>query len=306
MVPSMNETPKVWHSLADLLSPENKDAVAALLGAPFAGGAVTPGECDRGPKVFRKVLKRVSTYDVETEQDIADLAVFDAGDLELEGMSPEDAFTPIREGFLRLVEKHAFSILIGGNNAVTRPGVHAVDRDLKSVGLITLDAHFDLRDTSKGLLNGNPVQALLDDGLPGDHIAQIGLAPFANAKYMHETARAEGISVFTITECRKRSVEAVLGEALTKIGARCEKIYVDFDIDVIERGFAPGAPGARPGGMAPLDFFRAARLVGAHAQVVAVDLTEFDPAFDVSDMSALVAGRWLAELLAGFETRKAE
>ena len=29
-------------------------------------------------------------------------------------------------------------------------------------GLITLDAHFDMRDTSAGLSNGNPVRALIE------------------------------------------------------------------------------------------------------------------------------------------------
>ncbi len=293
---------KQWHSLAGLLS-AGPDAPIALLGAPMAGGAVTPGECDRAPTVFRSALKRISTYDVETGQELQGLSAHDAGDVALKDLSPETSFAPIAGAFSALTDRHELSILIGGNNAVTRPGVHSVDPRLKNVGLITLDAHFDLRDTSAGLLNGNPVQALLDDGLPGAHIAQIGIAPFANAAYMHETAKAEGISVYTMGECHSRGVEAVLADAFETIAARCDRIYVDFDIDVIERGLAPGAPGARPGGMTTTDFFHAARAVGAHSKVCAVDLTEFDPACDVSDITALVAGRWFGELLAGFQTR---
>ena len=49
---------------------------------------------------------------------------------------------------------------------MTRPAVLAL-RALDGVGLITLDAHFDMRDTSEGLSNGNPVRALIEDGLPG-------------------------------------------------------------------------------------------------------------------------------------------
>ena len=55
---------------------------------------------------------------------------------------------------------------------------------LEMIGLITLDAHFDMRDTAQGLGNGNPVRALREDGLPGKNIAQIGLAPFANSAAM--------------------------------------------------------------------------------------------------------------------------
>ena len=34
-----------------------------------------------------------------------------------------------------------------------------------------------------------------------------------------------------------------------------------------------------------------------------VDLTEFDPSLDVSDISALTAGRWVCEILAGYSGR---
>ncbi len=58
-------------------------------------------------------------------------------------------------------------LLVGGNKQVTRPGVHALGLPLDKVGLITLDAHFDMRGTAQGLGNGNPVRALREDGLPG-------------------------------------------------------------------------------------------------------------------------------------------
>ena len=47
----------------------------------------------------------------------------------------------------------------------------------------------------------------------------------------------------------------------------------------------------------------AARALAAHPKVRLVDLTEFDPSLDVSDITALTAGRWLCEVLAGFRAR---
>jgi len=120
---------------------------------------------------------------------------------------------------------------------------------------------------------------------------------------MHKVAKQESISVYTVDDCRKQGIETVISNALEYLRSKCDCIYVDFDIDVIERSQAPGAPGARPGGMAVADFFAAARMVGQHPKVKAVDLTEFDPSFDVSDVSALVSGCWFAELLAGFSNR---
>jgi formiminoglutamase len=55
--------------------------------------------------------------------------------------------------------------------------------------------------------------------------------------------------------------------------------------------------------MAADDFFAAARLLGAHPKVRLVDLTEFDPSLDVAEITAFTAGRWVAEILAGFSAR---
>ncbi len=273
----------------------------ALLGAPVKLGSVTPGACDLAPGAIRDAMKRTGTYDVETGQEI-DIVVHDVGDLDVASLSPAGCFDPVRDGVRALAKKSDLTVLLGGNNAITRPGVHALG-DLDAVGLITLDAHFDMRDTGEGLTNGNPVQALLDDGMPGANITQIGLAPFANARYMHDAARAAGNTTYTMADIRGRGIADVVAEALRALSARCDRIYVDFDIDVIERGLAPGAPGARPGGVTTAEFFTTARLAGAHEKVVAVDLAEFDPSLDVSDITALVAARWVAELLIGFASR---
>jgi arginase family enzyme len=55
--------------------------------------------------------------------------------------------------------------------------------------------------------------------------------------------------------------------------------------------------------MHPDMFFRAARQLAAQPKVRLVDLTEFDPSLDPTDLSALTAGRWVCEVLAGFQAR---
>ncbi len=288
-----------WTSLADLLG-DHPEAPIAFIGAPLNERSLTPGRCDLGPKAMRTVLPRFSVYDLETGADLSGLRLHDAGDVPLKAVSPADAFEPVRAAAAAQAHR-ALTVLVGGNNAITRPGVHALGLD--RVGLLTLDAHFDLRDTDQGLTNGNPVSALLEDGLDGARISQLGLAPFANTKRAHERARAAGISVRTAAECRRRGLAALVAEELDRLAGLCEVIYVDFDIDVIDRSQWPASPGARPGGVSVHDFFEATRVVGAHPKVKAVDLTEYDPSLEIGDLGSLTAGRWLCELLAGFETR---
>lgn len=289
-----------WKSIADLLT-SDETAPVALLGAPMEAGSVTPGRCDLAPGAVRKALKRLSTYDLVESLEL-DLPVHDAGDVAVQGLMPVDGFAPIRDTLAGCTARHELTLLIGGNNAVTRPAAHGLGVPLEQVGLITLDAHFDMRETDDGPRNGNPVRCLLEDGLPGANICQIGLAPFANTRQMHEDALAAGVGVFDIDYVLAEGIEAAIDDALERL-SHVEAILVDFDIDVIDRGQFPGAPGARPGGLPVWDFFRAARRLAEEERVRAVDLTEFDPSLDASDLSGLTAARWVCEILAGFVRR---
>jgi formiminoglutamase len=290
-----------WTSISDLLT-DDQAAPVALLGAPMEAGSVTPGRCDLAPGLVRRTLKRVSTWDIVENIELDDLRIFDAGDVPVQGLMPAAGFGPIRDALADCTSRHALTLLIGGNNAVTRPAAHGLGLPLDEVGLITLDAHFDMRETDQGPRNGNPVRCLLEDGLPGRNICQIGLAPFANTRKMYEDGAAAGIEIWDIEQVREDGIAAVIDQALEQL-SHVEAILVDFDIDVIDRAQLPGAPGARPGGMAVTDFFRAARRLAEEHRVRAVDLTEFDPGLDVSDISALTAARWVAEILAGFRMR---
>jgi len=289
-----------WKSIADLLT-DDPGAPVALIGAPMEAGSVTPGRCDLAPETVRRALKRLGVWDLVAALEI-ELAVHDAGDVPVTGVSPADGFDPIRRAVGKQVADHDLVILIGGNNAVTRPAAHALGLPLGQIGLITLDAHHDMRETDQGPGNGNPVRCLIEDGMLGRNICQIGLAPFANTKKMYDDAVAAGIGLWDVDEVLDEGIETAIDAALEQL-SHVEAIMVDFDIDVIDRSQLPGAPGARPGGLPARDFFRAARRLAEEERVRLVDLTEFDPALDVSDISALTAGRWVCEILAGYQMR---
>ena len=291
-----------WPNLADLIATSNRQAAAVgLVGAPLAAGSVTPGGCDLAPALLRQTLRRIGRYDVETGRELS-AEVMDRGDVEIAGMTIEQATGPITAAVRESAEAHALTLLVGGNNAVTRPGVLGLGGSLDEIGLITLDAHFDMRDTGEGLSNGNPVRALIEDGLPGANIAQVGLASFANSRAMHEDAVEAGNLVVTIGDVRRDGIAHAIDRALDHV-AHCDALVIDCDIDVIDRAQFPAAPGGRAGGMAVHDFYHAVRRLASDPRVRVIDLTEWDPPLDTTDLSALTAARWVAECLAGFEAR---
>ena len=290
-----------WPNLSDLLVGGDVDTPVGLVGAPLSAGSVTPGACDQAPQLLRSTLKRIGRYDVETGRELA-TRIADHGDVAIAGMSIEQATAPIRDAVANSVARHALTLVAGGNNAVTRPALLGLGLPLDQVGLITLDAHFDMRDLSAGLSNGNPVRALIEDGLPGANIAQLGLASFANSKAMHDDALAAGNYVVTIGQFGTHPSDYWIDRALDHLSSSAA-IVVDCDIDVIDRAQFPAAPGGRAGGMGSTVFFDCVRRLAADPRVKVIDLTEWDPPLDPTDLSALTAARWVAECLAGFEQR---
>jgi formiminoglutamase len=270
-----------------------------VLGAPLRLGSITPGRCDLAPRAIRAALARYSTWDFDANIDIRRIEVADLGDLPLAAEEPPGAFAPLRDAVQAALDHRDAAIILGGDNSVTRPGVHGLGIPLDRCGLLTLDAHLDLRSLDRGLTNGNPVRALLADGLPAANIVQVGIQSFANSPDYAAVARNEGIRVVT-AECFN---ERTVPEALDDLASRTDAIYVDLDLDVMDRVFAPGTPGSRPGGLTPAQVRHAAHICGRHPKVRAIDLVELDPERDVSDATALAAAACLLSFASGYGIR---
>ena len=277
----------------------NAHGLLRVLGVPVTLGSITPSACDLAPAAIRQALARFSTYDLHHERDLAELNVEDLGDLPLARTSVEGSKEPIVTA-VREARKNADAVVIlGGDNSLTRPGCIGTEARLEDCGLLTLDAHLDLRHLENGLLNGNPVRALLEDGLPGENIVQIGLQSFSNSAAYHQVAHDAKITVVPVERIAERGIEDVLQEALALLAVRCKSIYVDLDLDVLDRAFAPSPGGSRPGGITPLELRIAAYHCGLSPKVRVMDIVELDPTRDINDVTALEAAACLLSFASG-------
>jgi formiminoglutamase len=252
-----------------------------VAGVPLAEGAVTPSRYDLAPAAFRSALGRLSSFDGERQLDLSVVGVRDLGD---------DLVPPPLEAPL--------TVLLGGHNGVTFEALKGRD-DLGAWGLLTLDAHHDVRPYRPGApSNGSPVRALVDAGLPGTQIVQVGIAGFSNVAAHRRWCEEVGITI------RGPGQVAEVPRILDWLSERCDSIYVDLDIDVLDRAFAPGCPGARPGGITPRELFEAAFAAGSHPAVRAVDIVEVDPETDLSLTTVFAGALAMLNIASGFSTRR--
>lgn len=270
-----------WPTAAGWLAGASDDPGRMVVaGVPLAAHAVTPSRYDLAPAAVRSRLARFSTWHSGPLVGLEGAPVLDLGDAV--EPPPLDA---------------RLTVLLGGHNAVTYHALVGAG-DLGGWGLLTLDAHHDVRPYAPGPVgNGSPVRALVDAGLPGENVVQVGINGFSNAQAHRRWCDEQGMTVLGPDSLA--SVPTLLDD----LAHRCHAVYVDVDVDVLDRAFAPGCPGARPGGATPAQLFDAAFAAGAHPAVRVVDVVEVDPEADVASVTVDAAALVLLNVAAGFARR---
>jgi len=278
-------------------------ADAAILGVPTWRTSLSPTGAHATPTAIREALARYSpTLMGPPIVDLdAALRIVDAGDV----IEP-DGDAGIERTVARVSELAAGTdlvIALGGDNSLTYP----VARGAGANGLITIDAHFDLRD---GVSNGSPVRRLVEDApvderIDPTRIVQIGIADYANSAAYAQRAADWGIRVITLDELRRRGIEDVADEAHEIAGgAASARIHLDVDVDAADRSAVPGCPASVPGGLAAFELRALVRSLASGTGVVSADIAEVDATADAPDgRTVRLAALCVLELLAGLAGR---
>lgn len=277
-----------WIRANSLFSSDLAETAIALIGVPAREESLSPTSAHQTPDAIRNALSRYSTYSHSHDVDLRDIEMRDLGNV----ISPEyeEGERRVASALIDVLTNHKLLIALGGDNSITYSVASGLWADISKCGLITLDAHHDLRD---GRSSGSPVWRLIQSGLNGVNIVQIGISDFANSREYSERAKEHGIHVFSRDLLRKRPIADVMLEALEIAGGSGREIYVDIDVDVCDRSVAPACPASVPGGISADEIRQAAYLAGANPSVRAIDITEIDAAADTPDQRTTRLGALL-------------
>ncbi len=295
----LSHDPK-WTRANTIFSGAREGADVAFIGIPAHEVSLSPTSAHKTPGAIREALARYSTYSSAHDIDLRDIGVCDLGNVE----SPdhESGEKSVASAVANVRTNHKLLIALGGDNSITYSVAAGMWPDLSKIGLITLDAHHDLRD---GVSNGSPVWRLIQAGLSGKNIVQIGISDFANSREYSQRAKDEGIHVVSRDVLRKRPMSDVMAEALEIAGSDGREIYVDLDVDVCDRAVVPACPASVPGGISADELRQAAFLAGADSRVRAIDITEIDATLDTPDQRTIrLAALLVLESASGVASRK--
>ena len=295
---TLPDDPK-WARAHTLFSTSNSSADVALIGVPAHESSISATNAHLTPAAIRGALARYSTFSTSADIDLVGNTFTDLGDVQ----SPDgtEGHARVKLAVKNLLSAHKLVVALGGDNSITYSVASGLWPDLTNVGLITFDAHHDLRD---GNSNGSPVWQLIQAGLPGKNIIQIGIADFANSAEYSARAKENGITVISRADLRTHSIAEVVKRALDIAGRGGREIYVDLDVDVCDRAVVPACPAAMPGGISADELRQGAFLLAADKRVRAIDITEIDAALDSPDQRTIrLAALLVLEAASGFASR---
>ena len=258
-----------------------KPGTPVLVGVPFDANSSYLRGAAGAPAVIRSAFhSRSSNYWSELGVDLGAEGIYeDAGDLQLR----DDSFAQIESSVGGLMDRGLRPLSLGGDHSITFPLVRAVSKRVPDLTILHFDAHPDLYDDFENNRHSHasPFARIMEEKL-AKRLLQIGIRTLN--RHQREQAERFGVEIIEM-----RNVPAL--EKMKVQGP----VYISFDMDVLDPAFAPGISHREPGGMSVREAITHLHAIKGH--VVGADLVEFNPAQDVSNVTAMVAAKLVKELL---------
>ncbi|WP_158578982.1 agmatinase family protein [Spongiactinospora rosea] len=270
----------------------------AVVGVPLdAAAAHRPGP-RFGPQGMRRISTLHASHYCERGADLLDgLDIVDLGDVFLAPADLDAAFARITKAVAHIVAHGTFPVVLGGDHSVGYPAARGVmEAHGGKIGVIHFDRHLENRNPDGGgpasLVPGR--RAVHETHFDLGNLVQIGVSGW-------QAARApilDGSVVITMEDLEERGLDTVADLALEAAwGGGARGVYLSFDIDAVDPGFAPGTGWPEPGGLYPREALRLVRRF-AKEGLLGMEVVEVAPPYDSSDVTSLLGVRLICEVLA--------
>jgi len=227
----------------------------------------------------------LESYSPYQDADLADLNIFDSGDIELPFGSPARALEDIEAHTAQILNDGKLPVMIGGEHLVTLGAIRAAAKKYPDMHIIHFDAHTDLRDDYLGeTLSHATVIRRCHDILGDGKIHQFGIRSGERIEF--EWAKSH-------TNLHKFGFDG-LAEAVLSLSG--EPVYFTIDLDVLDPSVFPGTGTPEAGGVNFTQLLEAIEIV-CKLNIVSCDLVELAPVYDQSGVSTATALKVLREML---------
>lgn len=279
----------------------------AIVGAPLDMGSYYRG-AGLGPMAMRNEYG-AGDIDMYTMVDpTLELNVVDYGDIAVDNMSTELTVQHVRERVAEIARTGAIPFVVGGDHSLEYPNIAGLAdvHGKGSFGVVHFDSHFDAgKDSRHFITHGQPVYRAIKEGhVLAKNFIQVGLrGPWPEAEGF-AWMRNNGMRYHTMPAIEKRGWPETMRRALAEAREDGKKLYISFDVDVLDPAFVPGTGTPVPGGLTMREAIPIVRGLCAQDDIVGFDIVELAPQLDSTYRSALNANFIMHACLTGIAMRR--
>ncbi len=289
--------------LEDMRDLGGQDVV--FVGAPLDAGTTYRPGTRFGPQAIRLASALGGSYNPGRGIELHEmLDMVDAGDIQVIPANIEKSFDQIANAVSFIHERGVFPVVLGGDHSIGYPDVRGMAPYVDgNIGIIHFDRHSDLSESSLDeRMHGSPFfHATNIPNAPATNLVQIGIGGWTGSKPGMKVARERHATVITVDDIDQYGIERIMEYALEIAWQKARTVWLSFDIDVMDPAFAPGTGTPEPGGLLPREVYRMLRLATREG-LAGMEIVEVSPPYDVADITALLGGRVVMEVLATLVT----
>src|SRR5216683_1490398 len=267
----------------------NHSQTISLLGIPYdANSTYLRGPAEAPHRIREALYCNSSNLWTEDGIDLGQPGTFhDAGDLMLP-LEAEPAGAAIEKAVRDNLALGHPLICLGGDHSITYPILRGFKERVSDITILHFDAHPDLyHDYAGRLSHACPFARIMEERL-ARRLVQVGIRTIG--AHQLEQAKKFGVEVITMRNIARLASVKFEGP-----------LYISFDVDVLDPGFAPGVSHYEPGGMSVRDVLNV--LQGLRVPVVGADIVEYNPIRDHQNQTAMVCSKILKEISAAMLRR---
>jgi len=281
-----------------------------IVGVPYDGAVIGRKGAAEGPVAIRRVVGAAANYSPELGVDLLDARVSDLGDLVLDSQEVEAVQAQVKDEVSKALNESSVLLMLGGDNSISLGSISACAEKFGRIGLIVLDAHYDLRGKIGGKPTSGSSYGLAIKTLKGrvepSRVVEIGIRGFVNSRDYAEEAKRLGITIYTPADVRKQGPTSIAHRAFELARRDADAVYLSVDIDCIDISQVCGVSAPSVGGLEPWEVNEMVYEFGRQKETVCADLVELAPSLDPSGRSQIVASSIVLHLIAGFKMRGTE
>lgn len=281
-----------WHQAIELINIEKQKITntdVALLGYICDEGVrrnLGRVGAKEGPKAIRERLGKVALHHHKKIADVGDVICTD--------QHMEDCQETYANIVTQLIKNKTLPIGIGGGHDIayaTFKGLfNALNNAPKNIGILNFDAHFDLRPVETQPNSGTPFNQILNEftsSRTNINYLPIGIQNQANTQELFTIVKEKNITFVNNLNCKFDAIQKKLNTFVNQN----DYIYITIDLDGFSSAYASGVSAPSPLGFTPNFVIEALEVLLKSNKVIACDIAELNPKYDIDNQTATLAAR---------------